>query len=130
MKADEATRIKTALNLLDQHHDSFFGAVEIARETKHPVPVDSRGWSQILVSTLTGIKGLSRQKGADLEDGSDVKAANTWEAIDTPRFNGVIKAGTKSEVSGSVRYLDVTPYIFLVLWDQKSTGVRRCRTWC
>ena len=58
------------------------------------MPVDLRGWSQIIVSVLTGIKGIARKKGADLEDGSDVKAANTWEAIDTPRFNGVIKAGT------------------------------------
>src|SRR6266446_6392100 len=100
-----------ALELLDLHYRSFYGVAEIARETDHPVPVDTRAWSQILVSVLTGIKGLKRKKGADLVDGSDVKGANTWEAIDTPRFNGVIKAGTQSATAGRLESLDAMPFL-------------------
>ena len=74
---------------------------------------------------------MARKKGADLADGSDVKAANTWGAIDTPRFNGVIKAGTKSEHSGQMTYLDKTPYLYFVLWDNEPNNNReRCRIWC
>lgn len=123
-------KVSRALDLLDQHYGDFFGLVEVASETGHPVPMDTRGWSQILVSLLTGLKGLERKKGADLEDGSDVKAANTWEAIDTPRFNGVIKAGTKSATSDQMAYLDSVPYLFLVLWDHGSQDNARCRIWC
>jgi hypothetical protein len=79
---------------------------------------------------LTDIKGISREKGADLVDGSDVKAANTWDAIDTPRFNGVIKAGTKHEKAGKLESLDSMPYLFFVLWDREPTYNReRCRIW-
>lgn len=120
-----------ALELLDSHYEAFYGVVDLAKETGHPVPMDTRGWSQILASVLTGIKGLARKKGADLDDGSDVKGANTWEAIDTPRFNGVIKAGTKSATSGKIESLDASPYLFLVLWDHApDTGNPRCRIWC
>ncbi|MYI47928.1 MAG: MamI family restriction endonuclease [Rhodospirillaceae bacterium] len=101
----------------------------MARKTGHPVPTDTRGWSQIIVSVLTGIKGIDRKKGADLEDGSDVKGANTWEAIDTPRFNGVIKAGTKASYSDNVAYLDTTPFLFFLLWDISRRGSHRCRIW-
>lgn len=123
-------KVLKTLNLLETHYHSFNTVLDIARETDHPVPMDTRGWSQIIVSVLTGIKGLSRKKGQDLEDGSDVKAANTWEAIDTPRFNGVIKAGTKSDVAGKLNYLNSVPYLFFVLWDKKSDGTERCRIWC
>jgi len=78
---------------------------------------------------LCGIKGLDRQKGADLSDGSDVKGANTWKAIDTPRFNGVIKAGTKADVSGKLDSLDGMPHLFLVLWDETVRATARCRIW-
>ena len=122
-------RIKTALYLLDGHYGSFHSLVKVARETGHPVPTDTRGWSQIIVSAITGIRGIERKKGADLGDGSDVKGANTWEAIDTPRFNGVIKSGTKAGYSDSMDYLDSTPFIFLVLWDTRTTGRHRCRIW-
>ncbi len=130
MNADVPNEVESVLVLLDQHYESFYSAVEVARKTGHPVPVDSRGWSQIIVSTLTGIGGLKRKKGADLDDGSDVKAANTWEAIDTPRFNGVIKAGTKAKHAGKLESLDSIPYLFLVLWDVKQDGTHRCRIWC
>lgn len=129
MSAEQNNKQQPVLKLLDQHYEAFYAAVDIARSTQHPVPVDSRGWSQIIVSVLTGINGLKRKKGADLEDGSDVKAANTWEAIDTPRFNGVIKAGTKAALSGKLEWLDEVPYIFFVLWDHRSTSAARCRIW-
>lgn len=121
---------KKVLEFLKLHRDSFFDAKPYADETEHPAPTDSRSWSQILVSLITGINGLAREKGADLKDGSDVKAANTWGAIDTPRFNGVIKAGTKSATSGKLESLDAMPYLFFVLWDNEPTNNReRCRIW-
>lgn len=120
-----------ALEFLNLHHKAFFNVQLFANDTKHPTPNDSRAWSQILASLLTGIDGLDGKKGADLSDGSDVKAANTWGAIDTPRFNGVIKAGTKSEHSGQMTYLDNTPYLYFVLWDNEPNNNReRCRIWC
>ena len=123
-------KVIQTLKLLDLHYQSFHGVEAYSRKTKHPVPVDTRGWSQVIVSVLTGIDGLSRKKGPDLEDGSDVKGANTWNAIDTPRFNNVIKAGTKSSVSGKVQYLDTVPYLFLALWDTNSNVIPRFRIWC
>lgn len=125
-------RIERVLGLLDTHHTMFREVATVAKETGHPVPVDTRGWSQILVSVLTGIRGLERKKGADLDDGSDVKGACTWEAIDAPRFNGVIKAGTKAQASGSMASLDAMPHLFLVLWDDamRPDRVARFRVWC
>jgi len=121
---------ENVIKFLNLHHQSFFNAKPYADNTEHPTPDDSRAWSQILISLLIGINGFARKKGADLSDGSDVKAANTWSAIDTPRFNGVIKAGTKSSHSGQMTYLDNTPFIFFVLWDNESNDKReRCRIW-
>jgi len=121
---------KKVLAFLKLHHDAFFDVKPYADETDHPTPSDSRAWSQILVSMLTGIKGLAREKGSDLSDGSDVKAANTWGAIDTPRFNGVIKAGTKHSKAGKLEYLDDVPFLFFVLWDNEPQNNReRCRIW-
>lgn len=129
-KSPNDPRIQRALELLDLHHDSFFAVAPIATSVGHPVPVDTRGWSQILVSILCGLNGLARKKGADLEDGSDVKAANTWEAIDTPRFNGVLKAGTQATHSGKIESLDAMPFLFFVLWDHAPVrGTPRCRIW-
>ena len=121
--------VDVTLRLLDHHYHSFFSVAGVARRTKHPVPMDTRGWSQIIVSVLTGIMGIERKKGADLSDGSDVKGANTWEAIDTPRFNGVIKAGTLSDYSDDMTYLDNTPFLFFVLWDIDRRDRHRCRIW-
>src|SRR5437868_1451229 len=104
-------RVIRTIQYLKAHYDAFHDVIEIAREMEHPVPIDTRAWSQILVSVLTGIPGLGRKKGADLIDGSDVKGAITWEAIDTPRFNGVIKAGTKSATAGQIESLDSMPYL-------------------
>ena len=129
MNNKQKERVEQTLYLLNRHYDSFFSVAEIAKTTGHPVPIDTRGWSQIIVSTLTGIRGLDRKKGPDLEDGSDVKGANTWEAIDTPRFNGVIKAETQAISSDSLDYLDDTPFLFFVLWDISTLSMYRCRIW-
>lgn len=93
--------------------------------------MDTRGWSQILVSVLTGISGLQRKKGQDLDDGSDVKGANAWESIDRVRFNGVLKAGTKANNSGKIESLDDVPFLFFVLWDipTQREDNHRCRIW-
>ena len=120
---------KEALQLLDEHYETFHRAAKFAERTGHPVPSDTRGWSQILVSTLTGLSGLARKKGADLKDGSDVKGANTWSAIDRPRFNGVIKSGTKAEHSDQMKSLDLMPHVYLVLWDISNRQTFRCRVW-
>jgi hypothetical protein len=78
-----------------------------------------------------GIIGLKRKKGADLDDDSDVKSASCWEAINAPRFNGVIKAGTKAETAEKIESLDSMPHLFLVLWDYApETNNPRCRIWC
>ena len=121
------------LALLDAHYEAFFGAKPYADKTNHPVPCDTRSWSQILVSLLTGIKGRERKKGTDLLDGSDVKAANCWSAIDTPRFNSAIPAGRLSETSRKAEDVSAfgdTPFIFFVLWDDDSEAHPRCRIWC
>lgn len=127
MITDES--VKEAIELLNLHHDAFWRAAPHASKTGHPVPSDTRGWSQIIVSALTGLRGMDRRKGPDLIDGSDVKAANTWKAIDTPRFNGVLKAGTKSKHSGKITFLDGTPYIFFPLWDINQECIHRFRIW-
>ena len=121
--------IKDAVNLLNLHYQSFHSAELYATATGHPVPSDTRGWSQILVSLLTGTKGMDQKKGPDLSDGSDVKGANTWKAIDTPRFNGVIKAGTLAASSGNMASLDDMPHLYFVLWDETVRNTARCRIW-
>lgn len=123
-------RLPHVLALLDIHLKSYEQIKCYARKYRHPHPTDTRAWSQIIVSALTGIPGRGRKKGSDLEDGSDVKAANCWDAIDTPRFNGCIKAGTKSKTANSLKSLDEMPYLFFVLWDEaERTKEKRCRIW-
>lgn len=133
-RGSQPENIFEAVRLLNSHYKAFYEAHPLANKYGQPVPSDSRAWSQILVSVLTGKKGLAQKKGSDLEDGSDVKAANCWEAIDTPRFNGVIPSGRKSETSRkdlSVSALDNIPHIYFVLWDDEpNTGNKRCRIWC
>jgi hypothetical protein len=62
MKNMPALPEEKALQLLDLHYDTFFSAAAHARQTGHPVPMDTRGWSQVLVSTLVGINGPERKK--------------------------------------------------------------------
>lgn len=123
-------KLKKALGVLNMHHIHFFEAQRYAEMTGQPTPEDSRAWSQILISVLTGIKGVDRHKGQDLKDGSDVKSANAWCSIDKVRFNGVIKAGTQSCLAGSMIYLDQMPYLFFVMWDRNPCNYReRARVW-
>ena len=123
-------RVNETLRLLDLHYEAYEKIKPFADKHRHPHPTDTRGWSQILVSALTGIKGYERKKGPDLADGSDVKAANCWDAIDTPRFNGCIKAGTLAATANSLASLDKQPFLFFVLWDSvKNSEVSRCRFW-
>ncbi|WP_257264544.1 MamI family restriction endonuclease [Endozoicomonas sp. ONNA2] len=118
------------LTLLNMHYNAYCKVRKYADKYKHPHPTDTRGWSQIIVSALTGILGYERRKGPDLEDGSDVKAANCWDAIDTPRFNGCIKAGTHASTANSMLSLDEMPNLFFVMWDQsEATRQYRCRVW-
>lgn len=119
-----------ALNVLNTHHIHFFEGQRYASVTAQPAPEDSRAWSQILISSLTGLRGVARHKGPDLADGSDVKSANAWYSIDEVRFNGVIKAGTKSHLAGSMAYLDQMPFLFFVMWDNNpDNGRERVRIW-
>ena len=128
MSVDE--RIQETIKLLQIHYDAYKKIKPYADKYLHPHPTDTRGWSQILVSALTGIKGFARKKGPDLEDGSDVKAANCWDAIDTPRFNGCIKSGTQATKADSMASLDAQPYLFFVIWDTTEfTNQKRCRMW-
>lgn len=118
------------LTLLDLHYASYANVKFYADKYKHPHPTDTRGWSQLLISALTGILGKERKKGPDLVDGSDVKAASCWDAIDTPRFNNCIKAGTQSSTANSIASLDDTPYLFFVMWDTSEMTMQpRCRVW-
>ena len=123
-------RLSETLKLLQIHYDAYSKIKPYADKYAHPHPTDTRGWSQIIVSALTGIQGYSRKKGPDLEDGSDVKAANCWDAIDTPRFNACIKAGTQASTANSLSSLDSMPYLFFVMWDMtETTSQKRCRVW-
>ena len=113
---------ENALKLLEAHYVAFTTALPLANQTGHTVPSDTKSWSQILVSVVTGLDGRKRGKGSDLEDGSDVKAANVWDAIDTPRFNGCVPAGRTTEKArkpNDVTALDGIPFLFFVLWDTK-----------
>jgi len=84
---------ESVFKMLLEHRKAFLKAKPYADKTGHTVPCDTKSWSQILASLLLNIRGIERKKGADLADGSDVKAANSWNAIDVPRFNGVVKDG-------------------------------------
>lgn len=126
----EPTPRAEVLRLLDVHYAAFQAALPAANQTKHPVPCDTRAWSQVLISLLTGIPGIARRKGPDLADGSDVKAANAWEAIDRPRFNGCAPAGRVLNNVEDVTALDGVPFLFFVLWDHDDQSQPRCRIWC
>lgn len=131
----QATKIqRDALAVLNEHYRSFHAAKPFADRTGHTVPSDTKSFSEVLVSLLTGLPGRRRKKGSDLADGSDVKAANLWDAIDTPRFNGCAPAGRTTSASrkpNDVTALDDIPFLFFVLWDERAgLAVPRCRVWC
>jgi hypothetical protein len=115
--------------LLTEHREAFLKAKVFADNTGHMTPSDTKSWSQILASLLLNVRGIERKKGADLADGSDVKAANSWAAIDVPRFNGVVKAG-RILTSTKAEDLKKMPNLIFVLWDETQVGkYDRCRVW-
>jgi MamI-like restriction endonuclease len=123
------------LRLLAIHRRHFEEVVEHAQAAAQKVPSDTKTWSQIIVSTLVGKQGQRGTKSADIADGSDVKAANCWLAMDTPRFNGVVPSGRRSNKKRkpmNLSALDDIPFLFFVLWDEtaKRNGWPRCRIWC
>lgn len=89
--------------------------------------LDSGYLGQQLVSLLTGIPGVGRRgKGADLLDGSEVKAASTLSGIDVPRWNNQI-----GRAQNRLRYLEKHA-IFFVLFDtvtRAETFPLRVRVW-
>ena len=115
------------IEVLNSHLEAFKQADKFAKLTQQPTPCDTAKWSQILVSVLTGVGGLSRKKGTDLADGSDVKGGNCWSAIDKPRFNGVVPSGRI--LSSYNNSENIYEKIYFVLWDYKD-GRERCRVWC
>ncbi len=125
--------LEAAIELLNEHYRAFHAARLFAERTGHSVPSDTRSYSEILVGLLTGLSGRNRKKGSDLDDGSDVKAANVWSAIDTPRFNGCAPAGRLSDTSrkpNDISAFDDIPYLFMVLWDERGQEkLPRCRIW-
>ena len=128
-----SSSLPDVLSLLNEHHRAFFATKPLADKTEHTVPSDTKSFSEILVSLLTGLRGRGRKKGSDLSDGSDVKAACVWSAIDTPRFNGCAPAGRTSDTArrpNDVSALDDIPFLFFVLWDERAARVPRCRVWC
>ena len=128
------SRVQDVLAVLNEHYRAFFAAKPFADQTGHTVPSDTKSFSEILVSLLTGVPGRDRKKGTDLADGSDVKAANVWGAIDTPRFNGCAPAGRTTNTArkpNNVTALDDIPFLFFVLWDERGEkAIPRCRVWC
>jgi hypothetical protein len=120
---------KDVFDMLEEHRRSFLKGKVFADKTGHTTPCDTKSWSQILASLLLNIRGIERKKGADLEDGSDVKAANSWDAIDIPRFNGVVKEG-RVLTSAKAEDLEQMPNLIFVLWDETQVGkYDRCRVW-
>ena len=125
--------LSKAIEMLNTHYEFHTTARHYAVLTDHTVPSDTKSWSEILITLLTGIPGRARKKGSDLIDGSDVKAANVWDAIDTPRFNGCAPAGRTSSTSSkpsNVSALNGIPYLFFALWDTEPIKrLPRCRVW-
>ena len=126
--------LDAAIDLLNTHYEALATVEPYTARTGHTVPSDTKSYSEILVALLTGISGRFRKKGSDLDDGSDVKAANFWSSIDRPRFNGCAPAGRTTDASkkaNDVSAFDDMPHLFLVLWDEigAAEGAPRCRIW-
>jgi hypothetical protein len=118
-------KLRRALGILDTHYRHFQQAKPLADMTEHTVPCDTKSWSQILVSVIVDVNGRARGKGSDLSDGSDVKGANFWDAIDSPRFNGVL-----NQRETGPEYLKSVPHLYFVMWDNDGpSGPPRCRIW-
>lgn len=98
--------------------------------TGQSAQLDSGYLAQHLVSLISGVPGRgpgSRGKGDDLVDGSEIKAASTIGAVDTPRWNHS-SLGTGDNVAKYLKH----PYIYFALFDTAERGKEaplRIRVW-
>ena len=115
------------LECLNTHKVAFDKSLKFSKLTGQPTPQDTAKWSQIFISILMNVKGLYQKKGPDLSDGSDVKGACVWHAIDTPRFNGVVPAGRILTDYKSSQ--NIYNKIYFVMWDYNLKKKERCRVW-
>lgn len=126
--ATKATRQRLATKFLEE---VIFGQMRQLLTwktvTNQTAQLDSGYLAQQLVSILTGISGSGlRGKGDDLSDGSEIKAANTIQSTDTPRWNHSLKNDAK------VNEHIAKPAIFYVLFDTLKRDTEspfRCRVW-
>lgn len=97
--------------ILAQYHQ-LTGWQQVTQQTAQ---LDSGYLGQHLVSLISGTPGRgagSRGKGFDLQDGSEIKAASTLGATDTPRWNHT-SFGTAKNIAS---YL-ASRYVYFVLFD-------------
>lgn len=126
--ADKGTRQRLATKFLEE---VVFGQMRQLLTwktvTNQTAQLDSGYLAQQLVSVLSGVSGSGwRGKGDDLADGSEIKAANTIQATDTPRWNHSLKT------DDNVRDHLAKPAIFYVLLDtliRDDDAPFRCRVW-
>lgn len=97
--------------------------------TKQPSQIDTGYISQYLVSLITSIYGgLMRGKGTDLDDGSEIKAANFLDSLDkkgavAPRWN--LSSNNLKTMEAFLTF----PAIYFVSMDLNSEGNFRTRVW-
>lgn len=97
--------------------------------TGQSAQIDSGYLGQHLVSLVSGKAGRgpgSRGKGADLDDGSEIKIASTLGGVDKPRWNN------KLNTSGAVATYLRNPAIYFGLFDTLDKGEDypvRVRVW-
>lgn len=126
--ADVPTRQRLATKFLEE---VIFGQMRQLLTwktvTKQTAQLDSGYLAQQLVSILTGISGSGlRGRGDDLSDGSEIKAANTIQATDTPRWNHSLRTDEQ------VRAHLAKPAVYYVLFDtviRNDEAPFRCRVW-
>ena len=96
---------------------------------KQAAQIDTGYIAQHLVSLVTGIHGSSmRGKGDDLDDGSEVKAANFLDSLDkrgaiAPRWN------FSSNDLITMKSFLLVPHIYLVSIDLNQQDLFRARVW-
>ncbi|AKM82912.1 hypothetical protein A2422_02990 [Candidatus Woesebacteria bacterium RIFOXYC1_FULL_31_51] len=97
--------------------------------TKQPSQIDTGYISQYLLSLITSIYGgLMRGKGTDLDDGSEIKAANFLDSLDkkgatAPRWN--LSSNNLKTMESFLSF----PALYLVSMDLNPAGKFRTRVW-